>query len=118
MKNKFTKEESQVYEWGKAIHELKDNPFFEKYQQMIKTIIDSLQNSICDETPNFETADSFHTILTHRAGQVRGLKDILIVQEKYHNFFLKSEEGDYDDESDGPDESEPRSRRQPKRLRR
>lgn len=92
MNKQADKDQRKIYNFGKAFHELKDNPYFEDYQNMIQTIIDSLQGSICNDEPDNSHELDFKTILVHRAGKVKGLKDLQILQREYHNFFLKQSE--------------------------
>lgn len=102
-----SKDAALIYSFGKAYNELKDNPHFQTYQEMVKVIINSLQNSLCDADPANSHELDFNTILTHRAGQVFGLKHVLIVQEQYHTNYLNSNKEDDDEDNEVP---APRSR--------
>ena len=87
---KMTSDEQKIYRWGRAIAELADNPFFQTYNEMVDTIIESLEKSLCELEPETVEGNDYGMILARRSGKVKGMQQLKEVAAQYKNFYLKN----------------------------
>lgn len=87
---KFTTDEQKIYRWGRAISELSSNPFFQTYNEMVDTIIESLEKSLCDLEPETVEGNDYGMILARRSGKVKGMVQLKEVAEQYKAFYIKN----------------------------
>ena len=88
-KKKFTSDEVKIYSWGRAIHEICDNPFFQTYQNMLAEVISCLEKSLSETEPENAEVD-FGVLMARRTGKIAGMKEFLKLTEQYKNFYVKN----------------------------
>jgi len=90
MSEKITDDARKIFSWGKSLTEIEYDPHFQKVMEMFNTVIRSLESSVCSDAPEDVHDLDYRTVLVHRAGRVKGMKDFVTLMQEYRNFFKKN----------------------------
>lgn len=93
------KSRENAFRYGRAYHELKDNPYFESIMELLESVKTSAQLSLYTIDPsNMASSSVFKDTVAHVIGQAAGLDRFMMLLNECEEEYLtnQTEEEEYD----------------------